>query len=251
MARERYLVNAGEETINQGEIKLETKKDKRANFWYYYKWHIILSILGAILVFSIVYSIVSKVKPDYQVALMTQVAYPEAVCDQLADTFEQYAEDRNGDGQVVVQINNYQFIQGEAAENADPNVVMAGVVKFTADAQMGDSMIYITDKASFDTVTEQGNGFFVYLDDWTTPPDEGATDLDRVKIPWNDCAALASMELNYETESMTQDELRSMLFDDLSISLRSIEYGSFEEDEDMVAYYADSKALLSRVVAGE
>ena len=45
---------------------------------------------------------------------------------------------------------------------------------------------------------------------------------------------------------MTQDELRSMLFDDLSISLRSIEYGSFE-GRGHGCLLADSKALLSQM----
>jgi len=251
LARERYLVNAGEETINQGEIKLETKKDKRANFWYYHRWQIILSVLGFILIFSFVYSMVTKVKPDYQIALMTQMAYPQEVYEQMADEMEQYAEDRNGDGKVVIQINNYQFIQGEAAEAADPNVVMAGVVKFSADAQTGESMIYITDETSFDTVAEQGTSFFVYLDDWTTPPEEGAEDLERTKILWNDCKGVASMKLDYEIEGISQEELEELYFGGLSVSLRSIEYANFEDDEKKLAYYEASKELLERMVAGE
>ena len=34
MARERYLINAGEDTIHSNEIKLVTAKDKRENWWY-------------------------------------------------------------------------------------------------------------------------------------------------------------------------------------------------------------------------
>ena len=45
MARERYLINAGEDTIHSNEIKLVTAKDKRENWWYYHKRQIIPAIL--------------------------------------------------------------------------------------------------------------------------------------------------------------------------------------------------------------
>lgn len=250
MARERYLVNAGEETINKGEIKLETKKEQRANFWYYNRWKILISALCVVLVFSFVYSMVTRVKPDYQIALMTQIAYPQDVYEQMADQMEQYAEDLNGDGKVVIQINNYQYIQGAATEKADANTVMAGVVKFSADAQTGESMIYITDETSYQNVAESGTGYFVYLDDWTTPPENGAEDLDRTKVAWKDCKGVASFDVDYDIENISHEDLQAMLFDDLSFSLRSIKYGEFENDGKKVAYYEASKKLLERIIAG-
>ena len=41
MARDRYLWNAGEDTIHgpSKEQKVTTKKQKRENFWFYHKFN--------------------------------------------------------------------------------------------------------------------------------------------------------------------------------------------------------------------
>ena len=57
MARERYLHNAGEDTIHANEIKLVTAKDKRKNWWYYHKFHLLIGIIAVALVVNFVYSI--------------------------------------------------------------------------------------------------------------------------------------------------------------------------------------------------
>ena len=49
MARERYLHNAGEDTIHSNEIKLVTAKDKRKNWWYYHKFHLLIGIIACLL----------------------------------------------------------------------------------------------------------------------------------------------------------------------------------------------------------
>ena len=48
-----------------------------------------------------------------------------------------------------------------------------------------------------------------------------------------------------------QEELQEMLFGELTVSMRSLEYANFEEKEDLVAYYEASKTLYERLVAGE
>ena len=192
MARERYLVNAGDETINRDEIVLKTKKEKRQNFWYYHKWHFIIGLIVAILLFSFIRSIVTQVDPDYEIAFMTQTAYPETLTDQLADYIEQYGEDLNGDGKVTVQMNCYQFFTGSSADNADYNAVMAGSVKFTSDAMMGSSMIFITDDQSFQNVLAANGGtmsFFVDKDTYERLEDT-EIDKQRVRISFTDCQGL-------------------------------------------------------------
>ena len=54
MARERYLLNAGEDTIHDNEIKLVTAKDKRKNWWYYHKRHLLVGIIAAAMVGSLI-----------------------------------------------------------------------------------------------------------------------------------------------------------------------------------------------------
>ena len=85
MAREGYLVNAGEETIHPDAQAPMSPKQKRQNWWYYNKFILLGVVLVALLVGSIIYSVASQVKPDYTIALMTSYTMPESGLQQLRD----------------------------------------------------------------------------------------------------------------------------------------------------------------------
>ena len=252
MARERYLVNAGEETINQDEIILQTKKEKRQNFWYYYKWYFVVGIIVAILLFSLIRSIVTQVDPDYEIAFMTQETYPEQLTDQLADYIEQYGEDLNGDGKVVVQMNCYQLYTGSSADQQDYNMVMAGSVKFTADTMMGSSMIFITDDLSFQNIASvNGDSFSFFVDkDTFERIDEEEKDADQVRIAFSDCKGLSGFSPSVDSDSVTTEQILENYFDNLSISVRVLEGTSLEDNEKINSYYESSKILFERIKNG-
>lgn len=233
MARERYLLHAGEEEINRAgaEITLKTKKDKWNNFWFYHKTHVIVAAIAALFVAYMVYDMVTKVHPDYNVAILTSKTIPSDLSDQLGDEIEKYGEDLNGDGEVVVQMNVFEIAQGEAANTMDPNMQMAGIVKFQGDVQTGDSYIYLTDDDSFVAYgTEEG--MFTYLDG--SQPEEGAKDYENMRLPMSECQGLADTEIGE-------------IFNDYSFSLRWIRDGLLEDNPD---YYVASKELYENLVAG-
>ena len=94
MARERYLINAGEDTIHSNEIKLVTAKDKRENWWYYHKRQIIPAILVVALLAVFIHSMATKVDPDYTIGLLTSFTMPGTGVQQLEECIAAYAEDR-------------------------------------------------------------------------------------------------------------------------------------------------------------
>ncbi|MEF2793868.1 MAG: hypothetical protein U0N62_00080, partial [Hydrogeniiclostridium sp.] len=159
MARERYLLHAGEEEINRrgAEITLKTRKDKWNHFWYYYRVHVIVGLIAAAFVGFLICDMVTKVQPDYSIGVISSYSIPSEISEQLSAELEKYGCDRNGDGDVVVQVNVYEIAQGEAAENTDPNMQIAGYVKLSGDLHTGDSYIFLTDDESFVAYgTEEG-----------------------------------------------------------------------------------------------
>ena len=118
MARDGYLWNAGEDTIHltKKEQAPLTPREKRKNFWYYHKFHILIAILCAAVLGWTVYVFVSQVSPDYQIAFVTVDDYPDTVIRQMEEQISTIAEDRNGDGQVVVRINYYHMLPEDTAE---------------------------------------------------------------------------------------------------------------------------------------
>lgn len=241
MAREQFFLDQEEDTIHANQIELKTARDKRANWWYYHKVHLIIAILAALVVGGIIYSMVSKVSPDYTFALLTQNNYSTDVIDRLEEQLTAYADDRNHDGQVVVQISSYAI----GTDSGDMQMQQANQVRFIGDTSTFDSVIYLTDEESFEWLQSQ-DGFFTYLDGSTPEPD--ATDYDNMRIPWDSCKALANMDLSIDV--LTAEEAQKYM-SSLSLSTRLIEGSSYENDSDKMAYYEDCKALLERLLSDE
>ena len=107
MARERYLLEDTEDTIHQNPITPTTGKEKRQNWWFYHKVHLIVGIIAVIFAASVIWSFVSKENPDYYVAIMTEYMLPVDLQLDLEEHLEQYADDRNGDGEVAVALQYY------------------------------------------------------------------------------------------------------------------------------------------------
>ncbi len=262
MARDRYLWNAGEETINKpgAEIKADTPKSKWQNFWYYHKFHVAFAIIGAFIVGTFIYDIASKVTPDYQIAIVTGDTSQQAIAEQLGKDLAPYGKDLNGDGQVVVQINVYALSSGEETDTSsataqaqmnasvDMYTQMASVTKYSADMQTGESLIYIMDDENFLSQTE--NGMFAYVEDGSTP-EEGATDYQNMRIAWSDCAALAEIQQKWIDEGFCSEEYAEEYLEPLGISLRVLEGTSLEGKEEKEQYFQDSKEFLDRIIHNE
>ncbi len=242
MARERYLINAGEETIHQNEIKLVTGKDKRKNWWYYHKVHLLIGVVAVVLVGSFVYSMVTKVNPDYTIALLTSYSMPETGLDQLEECITPYADDRNGDGKVTVTVVNYAFSNDP---NADYAQQQAAQVRFAADASSNQVMIYLHDEAAFEVMEAAFKGFFQYNDG--TPMAEDATDFENAMVPWSDFKAFAKFQPVVEEGELYTADVLSELYSRLRVSCRVAEGSSIEKKEKDMAYYESSMALYERL----
>lgn len=245
MARERYLLGAGEDTIHTNVIELKTAKDKRANWWYYHKNHLIFGIIMALIVGSLIYSIASKVDPDYSIALVTSYNLPDEVLTALEEHIAPYADDRNGDGRTVVQMNNYVF--GDVATSTDYQAQQAAYARFAGDASMGSCIIYIHDQAGFSSAEGDFPGFFQYNDG--SPMPDTAHDYENAMRPWSDFAGLADFASSSSLEKWTPQVLET-LCGKLRVSVRTTVDSNLERSDKLMAYYEDSVALLDRLEKG-
>lgn len=246
MARERYLLDVGEDTIHTGVIELKTKKDKAKNWWYYNKRILLFSVLAAALVISWIVSVVTNVEPDYTVGMITSFSLPSEVRDELESYLAPYCDDRNGDGKVKVMVNNYVF--GDTSSTQDYQLMQAAYTRFAGDASMGSCMIYIHDEDGVKAMGDVLEGFFMYNDG--TPMPEGAMDFENASKPWGDYQGLKDFtadgnELNNWTPQVVEELCKR-----LSLSIRTTE-GAVEKDEKLTKYHEDSQKLLERLEKGE
>lgn len=250
MAREGYLVNAGEETIHGQEVKPLTEKEKRKNWWYYNKVKVIVGVVAVLLVGSMIYSVVTKVTPDYSIALMTSYDMPDEVITQLERHLEEYGEDLNQDGKVIVQVNNYVFTTEEnSGESFDPNVLQATVTRFAADCSSNESILFLHDEYSFSYLENMYQGMFSYNDG--TPMPEDATDFENAMLAWDDVKGLADFEGKPIQDNAVSAEDVENAVRKLRISIREDEGSSIEKKEKTQAYYDACMELYERLKSGE
>ena len=220
MARERYLLNDEESTIHQNQIVPTTAAEKRQNWWFYYKTPLIVTILVVAALISIVYSVVSKDDPDYTVTIMTENTIPSDLLTDVEEHLELYAEDLNGDGEVIVTVQFFRFLT-DAQSEYDTNELQASFVKFAADASSGDSMIFIYDDKTYDYLDYNDmSGFFGPVGD-----------MEEEYYLWSDMEGLTCMELNhYQEEGVTVENVQKF-FSSLKVSVRTQDGAAFDKEE--------------------
>jgi hypothetical protein len=164
----------------------EQKKRSRANWWYY-NWGIVA--VAAMVIVGVAYvahGLLTTVDPDYTVAVVTAEALPDEAVQRLQTALADYAEDANGDGTVVVQVNNYTWSADAAL--TDMNGQMAGATQMNTDLANGESKIWILDdpegfEQAYGALSEKLGA------EWQTK-----------LIPWRSQPALSGLELgSYNT----------------------------------------------------
>jgi len=134
----------------------------------------------------VAHGLLTTVDPDYTVAVVTAEALPDEAVKRLQTALADYAEDANGDGAVIVQVNNYTWSADAAL--TDMNGQMAGATQMNTDLANGESKIWILDDPEG---FEQAYGAL---------SEKLGADWQAKLIPWSSRPALSGLELgSYNT----------------------------------------------------
>ena len=112
------------------------------------------------------------------------------------------ADDRNGDGKVVVTLNVYtlDYSDTETQTESAAYLTMAGTTKLATDVQGGLSSVFLLwDPAGF----EESTGSLRYLDG-TLPAADSDEDWWNMVYKWDDCPVLAGLDLGDYGPDTTQ-----------------------------------------------
>lgn len=180
-----------------------TPAEKRANWWHYHKWHLAVGAAAVLALGSILWSAlgIGKVVPDFQIAYVGSYALPEDTVTALEGALAELGIDANGDGNVVVKLNQY----AGSAQEGDSDAAMyatAAATTLMADLTDSDSYFFLLE----DPETFQQNYQVLRRLDGSLP-DELDTDYENCYVRWTDCPALASLELGEYHENALGQEL--------------------------------------------
>lgn len=168
-----------------GEKRELTPEERRKNWWHYHKWQVAAGLgLTCLAVYLACQALgVGQVRPDYQAAYVGTYALPEDTAAAVEAAFASLGEDLNGDGQVVVRLNQYP-------SGTDLNTAAAGQTTLMADLLECESYFFLLeDPEGF----QQNYHALRRLDG--TQQEEGPWTAEGTYLPWGQCPVLAGMEL--------------------------------------------------------
>ena len=242
MASARYTLNIKPEDLKPDAPRQLSKKEKAANWWYYHRLHVAIGAAVLALLLWLAADFFGRTLPDYQIGLVTSRYIPETALAELGQALSAYGQDLNGDGRVVVQVNDYQLSLGgeeEAASSSaassaagvDVYTQMAGYTTLTGDMTARTSLIFLTD----DPESLQASFGLLAAADGSLPP-EGAG-LEQVQLfAFSDCPALAGLDLSEEARAC---------FEDFYIARRG-----FAQGQTLAEYPQENQALYQLLTAG-
>lgn len=142
-----------------------TKQQRRRNWWHYHKWHVGIGVVLVLIVCNLVWSALTQVRPDYQIAYVGEFPLSEEEAAAWEARLTALGADCNGDGKVIVQLNQYPTGEG----GGEPMYAYAYNMKLMADLDSCDSYFFLLeDPELFQT------GYEILREDWF-PVENGLT----------------------------------------------------------------------------
>lgn len=241
MARERYLLDDSEDTIHSNVIELKTAGEKRKNWWYYHKRLVLAVVIIIALVIYMIFSIVSQTASDYSIAIISSFTLPDNVLTALEEHLSNYADDRDNNGKVKLEVVNYVFSDSSYYETLE-----ASFIRFAGDAENATCMIYLCDETALDQLGENLAGFFQYNNGEPMPED--ADDYENAMRPWDSFQALKEFAPE-GIDDWTPQQIQEVL-SRLNVFVRTTNSASLQNNKKALAYHEDSLLLLERLESG-
>lgn len=210
-----WVTKSSDEQYTPEPAPREYTKQEKAQNWWHYHWIAVLvaAVVVAILVW-LIHDMFFRVQPDLEIGYVGPQRLPEETVQSLQEALVPYCSDLNGDGQVVVQVNEY-VLDFATSETADPYSQLAGTTQLSADLSAGGSLylFLLADPADFQAQTQ-----VLQYTDGTLPDDAHLNDWQKMVYRWSDCPLLTGLDLgnysNYiasaETAGSSQDLLSGL-----------------------------------------
>jgi hypothetical protein len=213
------------------------------NWWYYYKWYVLCGIVLFLLVCDLIGNALGlwKKKPDVQIAYVGENELPADTIAALEAAFASLAGDYNGDGSVIVTVNQY-VSNSQSADSDSVYYEYASEVGLLGDITDCDSYFFLTDNPS-----NLQRGFQILANADGSCPDETDTSIEGKVILWTDSPLLAKLNLgSYQTTILGQEVTgdSNELVSSLYLGRRCF------TDQKTVANFSECIALWEKIIRG-
>lgn len=195
-----YLLKQAKQQSAQPEERERTPKEKWKNWWDYNKRFVLIGLaLAALIGYAVWDSVVNALpEPDYQMAYVGEMGLPDDTVNALESALAEKGQDLNGDGEVLVQIE--QYVLSSQMESAQ--TLLGTQARLTGDFSTFQFVcFFLEDPASF----QEKYGMLAYPDGRI--PEEDTAPSEELWLAWKDCPVLAGMDLGSVNLSGTEQEI--------------------------------------------
>lgn len=196
----------------------KTAQEKLSNFWFHYKVHIFSIIITIVILIVLVAQCATRVENDLEILYFTYTPVLDEQTTAMADYFEQFVTDLNGDGEVNIGLIN-------CSVSADPK-----------DIQYRNSML-----TKVQTVLTGNERALLVITDT-----EAIKYFDNINIE-DGVFEAEPYPLNDEFYSAVRLENVQEIPHNLGISLRRVEGTIIGKNKNIEKYYKASKELLEKL----
>lgn len=129
--------------------KVYTKKEKIENFWYHYKWTVIISVCVISLTTFLIYDVVTKIDSDASVMMLAESPELSLYSQNVSDYLQTLSDDYNDDGHIQITA---VYMNTNDSTGANYEMALANQVKLMAELQDSNMMLMLATKADIDAL---------------------------------------------------------------------------------------------------
>lgn len=121
---------------------MDEKKRKWKTWWWYHKIHVLIAAVTiAVGLYSVLPGLLTP-KPDYSAAVISVEWIPEETLALLRERISQAADDANGDGRVLVEV---QLFQADLSGNTEGTINYSEAARLDANLVGKVSSVFLID----------------------------------------------------------------------------------------------------------
>ena len=162
-------------------MKQETMK-KLDNFWFYYKWHVIIGFIATIILIVTIHDAVTRVEPDISIDCILDAGITYGNTEILASDLEASGtvNDNNDDGKIKCQFTLAQTGRDPSAASADGSMMQVVQLRMA----VGESSLIMTEPYILDLYEDYEifGDLTAIADEMNIPEDRRYMSSDKTKV---------------------------------------------------------------------
>lgn len=251
----QYLRDMDKNTTPNDPPPEYTKKEKAKNWWHYH-WLIVAAVIAAVAIITyFIVSVVFQTTADYTIGIISTTDLPSDLTDKISQELTPYFDDRNGDGEVRIDVFSYSVNYGQGEDTSsitvsssnssasstittanDPYSQMAGITKLSGAISSNDQFIFLVNSSQAE-LYQEAFGIFGTADGQIA--DEN-TSLDDLAPLVKNCPLLSQLDLTYTTYTDKVIDGQDLL-GDFYIALRPVYGTSVEKKSGSIENWENDK----------